>query len=366
MRDTDIAHIWQDAATFDRTLKARPDQLARLRRKQVHAASYTRQALFNAMARGEPAVLAGVQVSVAGSDRLGLEAALVKHVGSGFDAHQRANAQIGPSQRRTRLGVHELMRKWSSRRSLVSVTDLHIRGTPLERKIDTAQLSAFNLLPQGSEGMQRQEMMTLVIGARGNVTDSHSDDPDGSNHCFMGRKLWLAWETFEGIQAGLQDCERGLVRGRARFNLDRFCELKSARWWTVEPGETLFLPGRLTHKVVTLAAYLGIGSFYVAPVSCLDSLSRWYLHQPLWSLDDPRGENAGLVDEIAGAMQRQLQKLARQSLARKQQWGLDFVRPATERWMRNWSLQQRDALMARAPFVRVMEALQQAGSVAGV
>lgn len=364
MRDTDIAHIWRDAAGFDRTLKATPDQLARLRRKQVKPAVYSREALFEAMAKGQPAVLTGVQVPVAGSEKLGLETALVRLVGRGFGAGQRANAQVGPRQQRTRLGVHELLRKWRNRRSLVSVTDLHIRGTPLERHIDTAQLSAFNLLPLGSEDLQRQEMMTLVIGARGNVTDSHSDDPDGSNHCFLGRKLWLAWETFEGIRVGLQDCERGLVTGRARFNLDRFCELQSARWWTVEPGETLFLPGKLTHKVVTLEAYMGIGSFYVSPVSCLDSLSRWYLHQPLWSLDDRKGENAGLIDEIAGTMRQQLRKLGRQSLVRRQQWGLDFVRLATERWTRNWSRPQRDALMERAPFVRVMDTLQRVGSIA--
>lgn len=364
MRDTDIAHIWRDAAGFDRTLKATPDQFARLRRKQVKPAAYSREALFQAMAKGQPAVLTGVQVPVAGSEKLGPEAALVRLLDRGFDARQRANAQVGPRQQRTRLGVHELLRKWRNRRSLVSVTDLHIRGTPLERHIDTAQLSAFNLLPLGSEDLQRQEMMTLVIGARGNVTDSHSDDPDGSNHCFLGRKLWLAWETFEGIRVGLQDCERGLVTGRARFNLDRFCELQSARWWTVEPGETLFLPGKLTHKVVTLEAYMGIGSFYVSPVSCLDSLSRWYLHQPLWSLDDRKGENAGLVDEIAGTMRQQLQKLARQSPVRRQQWGLDFVRLATDRWTRNWSRPQRQALMERAPFVRVMDALQRVGSIA--
>jgi hypothetical protein len=132
----------------------------------------------------------------------------------------------------------------------------------------------------------------------------------------------------------------------------------------VEPGETLFLPGKLTHKVVTLEAYMGIGSFYVSPVSCLDSLSRWYLHQPLWSLDDRKGENAGLVDEIAGTMRQQLQKLARQSPVRRQQWGLDFVRLATDRWTRNWSRPQRQALMERAPFVRVMDALQRVGSIA--
>jgi len=107
--------------------------------------------------------------------------------------------------------------------------------------------------------------MTLVISSQGNVTDSHSDDPDGSNHCFVGRKLWLAWDTFEGRAAGLQDCSRDLVRERARFDLATFAALPSACWWTVGAGETLFLPGRLTHRVITLEPYIGIGSFYCTP-----------------------------------------------------------------------------------------------------
>jgi hypothetical protein len=116
-------------------------------------------------------------------------------------------------------------------------------------------------------------MMTLVVSSCGNVTDSHSDDPDGSNHCFVGRKLWLAWETFEGQKAGLRDCSRDLIVERAHFDLGIFASLKTARWWTVGPGETLFLPGRFSHRVITLESYVGIGSFYFTPVSCLENQS---------------------------------------------------------------------------------------------
>ena len=143
----------------------------------------------------------------------------------------------------------------------------------------------------------------------------------------------------------------------ARFDIGAFCRLPSAHWWTVEPGQTLFLPGKLTHKVVTLERYIGIGSFYVAPSSCLDSLSRWYLHGPLWSIDDRKGENAGLVDEIATAMAAYLRRLRRRRPTVRRQWGLDFASHSIDRWKRSWSRRQRDVLIARPPFADMLRAL---------
>jgi hypothetical protein len=352
-----LVALWNDAARFDPTLRIRPRRVQALIRKQVRPKPYSRATLFDAMAAGRPAVLAGVPVPVAGARRRGLQPALVEIISGAFSRRERIRVQVGPSRVRRRLDVPELMRRWSGDRALVSVTDLHIRETRLERQIDTACLSAFNLLPRGSEDMRLQEMMTLVISARGNVTDSHSDDPDGSNHCFVGRKLWLAWDTFEGRRAGLQDCERDPVHDTARFDIDAFCRLPSARWWTVEPGQTLFLPGKLTHKVVTLERYIGIGSFYVAPTSCLDSLSRWYVHGPLWSIEDRKGENAGLVDEIAMAMARRLRRLRRGRASERRQWGLDFAGPSIARWKRNWSARQRSALTTRQPFAEMLSEL---------
>ena len=69
------------------------------------------------------------------------------------------------------------------------------------------------------------------------------------------------WDTQEGRKAGLEDVERDIVYGRAAFDLPTFCKLDSARWLTVGPEETLFLPGRFTHRVVTVERYLGFGSF---------------------------------------------------------------------------------------------------------
>ena len=324
---------------------------------------YASAALWGAVAGSRPAVLQGVPVPVAGEQRHGRVEALVGALLRGFGDEPCARAQIGPQRVRRHLTVPQLMQRWNSGRHLVSVTDLHVRGTPLARSIDTRALSAFNLLPRGGETMQRQEMMTLVVASAGNVTDSHSDDPDGSNHCFVGRKLWLAWDTFEGRRVGLQDCERDLVNGSARFDLARFCALPGARWWTVETGQTLFLPGRFAHRVITLEPYIGIGSFYVTPASCLDSLMRWYAHGPLWSQDDPDGDNEGLVDRIAAAMQRRAERLARASADEREQWGLPQLSLGLRTWRARWPAAQRSRLVRQhPPLARLVEALQAASA----
>jgi hypothetical protein len=338
MKRDDITALWHSATACDRTLRLAPEWLGVLAGKRIAPAPYSRGALFDAVARTQPALFHGVPVPVAGQARLGLVNALERALLHGFGREPCARAQVGPARVRRTLAVPELLRRWHSGRHLVSVTDLHVRGTPLARQIDTRVLSAFNLLPRGNDAMRRQEMMTLVVSSAGNVTDSHSDDPDGSNHCFVGRKLWLAWDTFEGRAAGLQDCEREPVNERARFRMDAFCRVPSARWWTVEDGQTLFLPGRFTHKVITLAPYIGIGSFYVTPASCLDSLTRWYVHGPLWASPDadPRGDNAGLVDAIVGAMSRRAERLATSQASERGAWGFDHAGLGERTWRRRW------------------------------
>lgn len=358
MRNDELRTIWADAARYDPTLAATPAQLRRLADLRVLPQPYSRRALFDAMANRRPALLAGLKVLVDGAGRVDDPDALAKMIDRAFPRTERISVQTGRSGVRRRIPVAELVRRWCGRRRVVSITDLHVRGTRLEREIDTDLLSQFNLLPLGSERMRLQEMMTLVVSSRGNVTDSHSDDPDGSNHCFTGRKLWLAWDTFEGLRAGLQDVQREDTADRAAFDVGTFCRLRSACWWVVGPDQTLFLPGGLTHKVVTLDAYIGIGSFYVAPGSCLDSLSRWYVHGPLWSLDEEAEYNAGLVDEIAYAMNARLEWLMRQPARIRRDWGLDFVPASLAYWERIWSATQRRALMARPPFAQLMRTVR--------
>ena len=345
--DDDVA-LWQTAAALDPTLTVRARDWPALLRKRLRSEPSSRAGLFSRMAAGRPVVFSDFPVVVSKP--------LVELIRTGFPRSQTARVQMGPSRRRGHLPVPELMRRWAAGRARVSVTDLHIRGTRLEQAIDVGSLSDFNLLIRGSEAMAYQEMMTLVISSRGNVTDSHSDDPDGSNHCFTGRKLWLAWETFAGRARGLQDVERDEVEGQAAFDLRTFLSVPGSRWFTVSTDETLFLPGKLTHKVVTLEPYIGVGSFYVALPSCLETLIRWNLRGPLWSLADPDGERAGLVDEITRTVSRKVRALQRASPAARERWGLGHLRAAVERLDRGG---RQPARLAKNPaFAELLETVR--------
>ena len=93
--------------------------------------------------------------------------------------------------------------------------------------------------------------------------------------------------------------ERTPVTGRARFDMQSWLSLRSARWFLVNPGETLFLPANMTHKVITLESYIGVGGFFLALPNSLRLLSHWIVRAPLWSKYDLTGEHDNLVGEIA-------------------------------------------------------------------
>lgn len=343
----EISSLWRDASEIDAKLRVRKRHLPLLAEKRVLPRPYSRDVLFRNMGR-EPVIFTDFHVRGPRGEGV---AELIRN---GFHPKQTARVQAGPSRYRTYLRVPDLMRRWSARRTLVSVTDLHIRGTRLETDLGVETLSDFNLLPAGSERMNHQEMMTLVIGAAGNVTNSHSDDPDGSNHCFMGRKLWLAWETFEGRAAGLGDDSRYFEKF-TRFDLDAFLSLSSSCWWTVSEGQTLFLPGKLTHRVITLEHYLGVGSFFVALPSCVTTIARWMTHGPLWSLNGRRG-NDDLVEEIARAATLRIRSLCSASSAERERWGADYTRRDAEDWETAAPHEQRAQLMRHVEFAELFEA----------
>ncbi|MDP9362346.1 MAG: hypothetical protein M3P29_12960 [Acidobacteriota bacterium] len=352
----DIWRVWRDAATLDKPLKVRKRHLPALSAKQVLPEAYSRERLFAAICGGQPVLFSDLRVPIAQKYGADLTGAAVKLIKMGFNATQTARVQTGPSRKRSYLRVAELMRRWEGRRAIASVTDLHIRGTRVERDLDTTPLSAFNILLCGSDAMAQQEMMTMVVSTRGNVTDSHSDDPDGSNHCFAGKKLWLAWETFEGQAAGLEDNSRGCCVGAAAFSFESFTQLRSARWWVVSDGETLFLPGHLTHRVITLEHYLGIGSFFVALPSAVQTIARWITHGPLWSIKYTF-VTRGLVDEIAAAATRKMRELSVAWPAERDQWGASYARIAADRWIdRNGA--QKNTLLQNQHFSELLAAAQ--------
>lgn len=355
MSDTALRTLWDTAQGMDHTLRVSGAQLRALRQKLVRAEAFTRDRMFHNMAQRRVSVFRQVPVLVRGYRKAQQREALIEALQSKFPRGETSRVQVGPSHSATRLPVREIMRRWLGGRAIVGVTDLHIRGTRVEEVIDTKALSDFNMLIRGSDDLALQEMLTLVISSTGNVTDSHTDDPDGTNHCFFGKKLWLAWDCFEGMAAGLEDGERQYVAKQAKFSIAKFLKVGSACWFLVSTGDTLFLPGNLTHKVLTLEPYLGIGSFNLGLPNSLDSLTRWIHHGPLWSMNDPKGENAGLVDEAAKITLR-IARLAQAGPHKvKKRWGFDHLNRSYATWRRTVAPDVRARMLRHPAFRAVVE-----------
>jgi hypothetical protein len=346
--------LWQKAAAIDPTLALEPRDSFRLQRKVVKAEPYSRKRLFDSLALRRPVVFEDflVKVSHEGAPYRGDVIGVLR---SALPKRQRVKARVGPSQEFRWITVGDLLGKWERGRSLVTVTDLHFRGTRLEQCIDVEALSDFNLLLLGSEELALQEMMTLVASSAATLTDSHSDDPDGSNHCFVGEKLWLAWDTFEGKAAGLEDLSRDDVSGRAAFDIRTFLSLRTSCWFVVSDGTTLFLPGSLTHKVVTLRPYLGVGSFFLSFAGGLETLMRWYEHGPLWARES--ADDASLVDEIARIMRRKLRSLSNACEAQQSQWGCSYLHSAAKKVLTAGS-RTRQKWERYPEFVKLLEAVR--------
>jgi len=335
MDQSELRATWEASCELDQTLHLRKSEFARLRRKQIESEPYLRSSAFERMARREVGIFRDMPILVDKQQRETTRDALFRSFSTQFPKKESSRVQVGPSQYTTRLPVREIMRRWSGGKAIVGVTDLLIRGTRVEKVIDTSALSDFNVLITGSEELALQEMMTLVIASAGNVTGSHSDDPDGTNHCFIGKKLWLAWDTVEGMKAGLEDVERQEVFGDPAFNMKTFLSLKSSRWFTVSTGETLFLPGTLTHKVITLEPYLGVGSFHVGLPSSFANFTRWLELGPLWSRNDPKKERVALLEESMQLALRIAIRCKSGSPRLRKRWGFDYLNPAYRFWHRS-------------------------------
>jgi hypothetical protein len=334
--DSKSMDIWSQARQIDPSLKVSPKHLAELNRRRIRPVAFSRQALFSAMAKGKPVLFYNVPVPVQGEHEFGLRQAVFDSLRSRLPKQQKFSVRLGrDGERRHNLRIDQLLDRWSSDK-LVCITDLHIRGTQLCRSIDTSALSDFNLLANARGAAGAEEMLTMVISSAGVYTDSHSDVPDGSNHCFVGKKLWLAWDTFDGIAHNLEDVERSDTdHPQATFSINAFLSVPGSCWFTVEDGQTLFLPGHLTHKVVTLEDYIGIGSFFVMLPSYLRTLVRWTEHTPLWALNARPGKRLELVDSITRRVTRKVKALARSSEREQDRWGVSHLVSAVEASQRN-------------------------------
>ena len=156
--------LWRIAASFDSTLAAPREQLTRLARKRVHPSPFSRRLMFERMASGEISVFTGVKMPVTFS-------ALRFRNRPGECAAKRlrqASPRLDDDVARPTRTMHldELLDRWSQRQGLVSITDLHIRGTRLDRTIDTRAISDFNILSTRFVMPAWQEMLTMV-SARG-------------------------------------------------------------------------------------------------------------------------------------------------------------------------------------------------------
>jgi len=324
----ELSDVFALAGSYDPSVRIAPRSFARLRRLALLPTAYGRATLFERMAAGEPCILTGFPAPLRGALRDLAPAEAGHAVIAWFAARRSATAHrvfAGTTGVRRHLTLRQIAGKWQANRTRFGVTDLHIRNSSLEAVIAPEVLSDFNLLPQSTAGAQEQEMFSFVISSRGQVTDSHSDDPDSSNYCIVGTKLWLIWDTYEGMRAGLQDVERVPVYGRARFSMETWLSLRSARWFLVRPGQTLFLPAHFTHKVITLEPYIGVGGFFVALPNSLRLLAHWILRGPLWSKRDATGHRDELLGEIADSVRSTIVALREGRQSERERWGYDHL-----------------------------------------
>lgn len=344
LENRQLTELWERACKIDHSLSFTGRDLARLRHKFVTPQRYSRRHMFLNMARRRVSVFQGAPIRIRRNPKIDVKTALVDALLRKLPRSTKNRVQVGPSQKVTQLPMREITRRWLHGRATVGVTDFHIRDTRLFKLFDSSELCFFNTLLRGSDDLATQEMLTMVISSTGNVTDSHSDDTDGTNHCFLGRKLWVAWDTHEGMSAGLQDVERQTVQGSAAFSLSTFLELKSSRWFLVKSGETLFLPGNLTHKVLTLEPYIGIGNFYVGLPECLDSLTRWFTHGTIWTDSSRPNDPDDLVREVARINLRLSRRLRSSSFPLKNRWGFSYLGLAYDVWKRRHSREVRERI----------------------
>jgi len=356
-RDT-VRQLIAAIQNVDRTVQAEDRHIPLLLDKLVPVEKYSRARLFHHMSRQEPALFHSCRVPLRAEGET--RALLLQYLRNSVLTDATASVRVGPSRARRRLRVREIADRWGRGRAVLGITDLHIRETEMGGLIDTRALRDFNVLLCGSSEMQVQEMLTLVISTKDYFTDSHSDDPDGNNHCFVGTKLWLMWETFEGLSRGLEDAERVKVCGQCRFDLDAFLDLKSSRWLTISEGQTLFLPGNLTHKVYTLEHYLGVGAFYVGLPNCIQTLARWIEHGPLWSLGDRNGQHGNLLDEITDAVIAKVHETRHSTVRVRRKWGLPELEHAIQAWNRHKRREANGQLLRDPRFARLLHSLTSA------
>jgi hypothetical protein len=310
----DPVDILSRARALDESLSLTSSSQPKWIKKQLHSTAYSKKKWFQNIVDGDISLFHRYPVP---SSKEGTSADSIPSTINAIKSWRprgQIRVQTGPSRTKKYLSFQNIMDRWENEKAVVSATDIHVRRTKLEKIFDIDLLTHVNLLPSAGIAAKDLEMLTMVVSSKNNVTDSHSDDLDGSNYCFCGLKLWLAWDYLEGQQKGLEDCDRDYTGERAHFDMAAFLSLKSARWFCVGEGDMLFLPGNYTHKVITLEKYIGVGGFYVCLLNAVRTLARWELRGANWELTDDGIDPHSARSEIVKTMRRALTKKSRKEL----------------------------------------------------
>jgi len=343
-KQTSIKELFAQAIDIDEKMKVPESLWSRLARKQVKTVDYDKELWFRNMADGKASHFHNFPVPAVNTGRakpLTLDEANVRLVKAlkAWRSQHKYRFRTGRSGSLKYLTVRELMKLWCNPRAIITTTDLHIRETPMEKVIDVKALGEFNLLPLMHEETGSLEMMSLIISSARALTDSHSDDLDISNYCFCGSKLWLAWDTQEGLQNGLDDRDRVPIGDSARFDMKTYLSLKSARWFLVDDGNMMYLPGNMAHRVVTLKPYIGVGAFYIAFPNALRTVSRWQQYTANWELDkEPEDIEYCSREEVASFVAA---KFKSGSKSLKNKAGADYSGYALNAWVKAYSQSKR-------------------------
>ncbi|MBX7110187.1 MAG: hypothetical protein K1X61_16165 [Chitinophagales bacterium] len=339
-----------EALQFDPSLKFTPADINQLSEKYLAPRKYSRDMLYRSMMEGKTIVFHDYPVALKiplGEDKT---AYLLQLLRKGIPQKERIKIRTGTKHTELKVTVRDAVDRWTRGRSRFGVTDLHFRGTRLFKHIDADAVSYFNILPRFTAELSFLEMLTMVISSRGIFSDSHTDDGDGSNHCFTGKKLWFAWDRMEGQQAGLEDCSFDVVEDEAHFTMDKFLSLKSAHWFIVSENRTLFMPGNFAHRVITLEKYIGFGSFYISLPNYLNSIRRWIV-------DGGTDVTETYVNTLNRNFIRLLKKISQLPPHEQERLGLPYLFKARKQLQKNMDALSMDKLLSNETVKALLAAI---------
>ena len=120
-----VISVWEQAGCLDPTLNLSAQDIRALLRKRVRAIPYSRSRLFSRMAEGQISLFKDLRVPVRGDSSADTPHLLLEGIYNAFSASRRTIVQAGPSSRRCKVRVRELVQRWKRERAIISVTDLH-------------------------------------------------------------------------------------------------------------------------------------------------------------------------------------------------------------------------------------------------